>query len=117
MFLVLLFLCAGLSGLLIWPLWTLATNFQEAYTLSISIIIGLSLLFLILRQVKKHGAKNSLRFIIKLIILLAGISFPFTLVIHGKRLYALAAIIFFSLLFFLASKILKSKTTELKTGK
>ena len=117
MFIILLFLCAILASLIAYPLCMLATNFQGAYSISISIIILVSLAFMVLRQVKKHGAKEAIFFLTKFLIIAAGLASFFFMVISGKRLIAIIALVLAGALFLLASKILKSKNTELKTEK
>lgn len=115
MFIILLFLAAILASLIAFPLCLIATNFQSAYSISVSLIILMILAFIALRQIKKHGAKESLAFITKLLIIALGLASFFVMVIIGKRILAIIALLLAGALFLLASKLLKSKNTELKT--
>lgn len=117
MFILLLFACAILSTAVIFPLYYFAVNFQGIYSLAVSILALAGILFIIIRQVKKHGAKAALSFTLKFIIIAAGLSSFFVLVIHGKRIPAFLAIPASAVLYALMSKILKSKNTELSSEK
>ena len=117
MFIILLFLAAILASLIAFPLCLIATNFQSAYSISVSLIILMILSFIAFRQIKKQGARKSLAFITKFIIIALGLASFFVMVTSGRRIFAIMALVLSAVLFMLASKFLEPKNTELKTEK
>ena len=100
--------------MLAYPLWILATNFQNEYSLSVSFCALILFSVFLIKKIKKHGAKHSLRFFVKFLIVTLGIISSFTLVLYGKRLFALLTLVFMSTLYFLSAKFLKDEDKELK---
>ena len=115
MFIFLIFACALLTSLVIFPLHFCATTFSNIYSFTVTFLIAAFFFFIFIKQIKKHGAKSSISFITKFLIVMAGFSSFFALVIIGKRFFAILAIFAAAALYFLASKILKLKTTELSS--
>lgn len=115
MFIFLIFACALLTSLVIFPLYFCATTFSSIYSFTVTFLIAAFFFFIFIKQIKKHGAKSSISFITKFLIVMAGFSSFFALVIIGKRFFAILAIFAATALYFLASKILKLKTTELSS--
>ncbi|MBB5225840.1 hypothetical protein [Treponema ruminis] len=115
MFVFLIFACALLSSLLIFPLYFCATTFSTFYSFTVTFLIAAFLIFIFIKQIKKHGAKAAVFFLVKFLILAAGLSFSFIFVTKGSRLPALLILLAATALFILASKILKSKSTELSS--
>lgn len=117
MFIFLLVVCAIFCSALVYPLCTFATNFQSAYSFAVSALILCLLAFLAAKQVKKHGAKSALFFLIKSFIVITGITAVFAAVFSGKRLLALLALAATLALFALAARFLKSSAKELAAEK
>lgn len=117
MFIILLFACALLSSLLVYPLYFFATTFHTGYTATVSVLLIALFAFLTARQIKKHGLRQAVVFIIKFLIVAAGLSSFFILVIKGMRLFAFLALLAAAGLYILSAQKLKSKNLELSSEK
>ena len=113
MVIFLLFLCAILTSSLVYPLLLLATNFQKIYSVTISSLILLIFIFLCARQFLRHGIKPALKFIIKLLVVLAGFTTSFYLVLEGKRIVALFSLILAIIFFITITHFFRASSKEL----
>lgn len=104
MYIFLLLIFALLSSALVIPLMYFATTYQNTYTLLASILLAVFFVFISLRQLKKHGIKSAFRFLLRFLIIAAGLFLAVFLVLSGHRIYALLPLAVSSFLFYLASK-------------
>lgn len=117
MFLFLLFACALLSSLLVYPLFFFATNFHTGYSVTVSFLLIALSVFLFLRQIRKHGVRSAAVFITKFLIVAAGLSSFFVFVIRGTRIFAFLSIFAAAVFYIIAARKLKPKITELSSEK
>jgi len=113
MVIFLLFLCAILTSIIVYPLLLLATNFEKIYSMTISSLILLIFGFLCARQILRHGIRPALKFIIKLLLVLAGLATSFYLVLGGKRIFALLSLILATILFIIITHFFRTGSKEL----
>lgn len=117
MFIFLILACVALSSLLVLPLCYAATRFQSAYSLAVSVLLICFAVFLVAKQIKKHGAKAAFFFLVRLFIMTAGLASVFTAIFSGKRLAAALILAATVALFALSARFLKSSAKELAAEK
>lgn len=115
MFIVLLFICAALCSLLVYPLWLFATTQALAYSITVGSLLVLALVFFCVTRIKKHGAKSSLRVILHVLTVIFALSLAALFVLNKQRVFALLSLIGASALFFLISRALKPTARELSS--
>lgn len=102
-----------LTGLVIsFPLWKFATVSPSLYTTICLILIGLSIIFLIYKFIRKNSAKKNIRFFLKTVIFLAGFTGSILLVLSEHRLLALLSIIVMMILIFICNLCLYEKEMD-----
>ena len=109
MFILVLFALSVLASLFSYPLWLFATNFQGAYTIAVS-LLSLSVIFFFCAR---HFKKSTISVFLKIAVVFAGIFAFFSLVLHGKRLFAIPAILVAAVLYLFVSHFFASAKTEL----
>ena len=90
---LLLVACTALGAVIVWPLWKFATTLPQLYTATMLGVALCILLFLLVRHIKKNGAKKVLYRLAKIFVLIAGLCGCVALVLHGKRLFALPVLV------------------------
>ena len=85
--------CAAIGGGLVLPLWKWASGSPFSYSIAVTLAFALVLLILMARNFKKIGAARFFSRFARVVTLLAGFSACVLLVLHGKRLLALALLV------------------------
>jgi len=91
--LLLLAFCTLLGAAIVYPLWNFATKAPRVYTISILVLIGAILIFLLVKKILKSGAKTVFMHLLRIAIIVAGISGAVVLVLYEMRLLAIPALI------------------------
>ena len=85
---LLLLLCTLFAVAFVFPLWKFAMTYPKAYTFTILSILGLSLIFILIKKIRKSGIKIFAHLLLKFFTIIAGLTCIVILVFHGKRLFA-----------------------------
>ena len=110
---ILLFIFCIFIGLIIsYPLWKFATVSPELYTIICLFLIGLLILFFTIKFIRKNTIKKNIRFFLKVIIFLAGISGSIMLVLSEHRFFALLCFLMMLILFFICNLCLYEKEAD-----
>lgn len=91
--LLLLVFCTLLGASIVYPLWNFATKAPQVYTVSILVLIGAILIFLLVKKILKSGAKSVFLHLLRIAIIAAGICGAVVLVLYEMRLLAVPALI------------------------
>ena len=97
--LALLAVCTAAGALVVFPLWKFATLSPEAYTVFILALVALALAFAAVRRIRRHGMGQFARSLLKFAVAAGGLSACVLLVLSGRRLLALPALLVFALLY------------------
>ena len=110
---ILLVIFCIIRGLIIsYPLWKFATVSPELYTIICLFLIGLLILFFTIKFIRKNTIKKNIRFFLKVIIFLAGISGSIMLVLSEHRFFALLCFLMMLILFFICNLCLYEKEAD-----
>lgn len=106
--LFLLGLCAACGAVVVFPLWKFATAAPKAYTAVALAAIVLAAVIAAAKKAKSAGAKKSLLFAAKFLVVAGGAFLVFALVVFGQKLLALPAIVLIIFLYGILSFKAKS---------
>lgn len=109
---LLVIFCIFIGLLISYPLWKFATVSPELYTIICLFLIGLLILFFIIKFIRKNTIKKNIRFFLKVIIFLAGISGSIMLVLSEHRFFALLCFLMMLILFFICNLCLYEKEAD-----
>ena len=110
-FLLVIF-CIFIGLIISYPLWKFATVSPELYTIICLFLIGLLILFFTIKFIRKNTIKKNIRFFLKVIIFLAGISGCIMLVLSEHRFFALLCFLMMLILFFICNLCLYEKEAD-----
>ena len=106
---LLVIFCIFIGLIISYPLWKFATVSPELYTIICLFLIGLLILFFTIKFIRKNTIKKNIRFFLKVIIFLAGISGSIMLVLSEHRFFALLCFLMMLILFFICNLCLYEK--------
>ena len=109
---LLVIFCIFIGLLISYPLWKFATVSPELYTIICLFLIGLLILFFTIKFIRKNTIKKNVRFFLKVIIFLAGISGSIMLVLSEHRFFALLCFLMMLILFFICNLCLYEKEAD-----
>ena len=109
---LLVILCIFIGLIISYPLWKFATVSPELYTIICLFLIGLLILFFTIKFIRKNTIKKNIRFFLKVIIFLAGISGSIMLVLSEHRFFALLCFLMMLILFFICNLCLYEKEAD-----
>lgn len=109
---LLVIFCIFIGLLISYPLWKFATVSPELYTIICLFLIGLLILFSTIKFIRKNTIKKNIRFFLKVIIFLAGISGSIMLVLSEHRFFALLCFLMMLILFFICNLCLYEKEAD-----
>lgn len=109
---LLVIFCIFIGLIISYPLWKFATVSPELYTIICLFLIGLLILFFIIKFIRKNTIKKNIRFFLKVIIFLAGISGSIMLVLSEHRFFALLCFLMMLILFFICNLCLYEKEAD-----
>ena len=109
---LLVIFCIFIGLIISYPLWKFATVSPELYTIICLFLIGLLILFFTIKFIRKNTIKKNIRFFLKVIIFLAGISGSIMLVLSEHRFFALLCFLMMLILFFICNLCLYEKEAE-----
>ena len=104
--------CIFIGLIISYPLWKFATVSPELYTIICLFLIGLLILFFTIKFIRKNTIKKNIRFFLKVIIFLAGISGSIMLVLSEHRFFALLCFLMMLILFFICNLCLYEKEAD-----
>ena len=111
--LVLAAVLAAFSLAVVCPLCILAASSPRAYTIAVIAALTLALLCLIVRHVRRHGARQSVRLALRPAIAVSGFFLCARLIVGGNRPLALGALLAAAALFVIVPRILGAGAKEL----
>ena len=100
--------CALASFVVIAPLWLFANKEPRIYTVAVLVAAAAFVVYKCVRAAKKAGAKKSLFFALKALVVLAGIFAAVFALANWMRLLFLAAVVGAAILFNIVSHIEKN---------
>lgn len=109
---LLVIFCIFIGLIISYPLWKFATVSPELYTIICLFLIGLLILFFTIKFIRKNTIKKNVRFFLKVIIFLAGISGCIMLVLSEHRFSALLCFLMMLILFFICNLCLYEKEAD-----
>lgn len=109
---LLVIFCIFIGLIISYPLWKFATVSPELYTIICLFLIGLLILFFTIKFIRKNTIKKNIRFFLKVIIFLAGISGSIMLVLSEHRFFALLCFLMMLILFFICDLCLYEKEAD-----
>ena len=109
---LLVIFCIFIGLIISYPLWKFATVSPELYTIICLFLIGLLILFFTIKYIRKNTIKKNIRFFLKVIIFLAGISGSIMLVLSEHRFFALLCFLMMLILFFICNLCLYEKEAD-----
>lgn len=109
---LLVIFCIFIGLIISYPLWKFATVSPELYTIICLFLIGLLILFFTIKLIRKNTIKKNIRFFLKVIIFLAGISGSIMLVLSEHRFFALLCFLMMLILFFICNLCLYEKEAD-----
>lgn len=109
---LLVIFCIFIGLIISYPLWKFATVSPELYTIVCLFLIGLLILFFTIKFIRKNTIKKNIRFFLKVIIFLAGISGSIMLVLSEHRFFALLCFLMMLILFFICNLCLYEKEAD-----
>lgn len=109
---LLVIFCIFIGLIISYPLWKFATVSPELYTIICLFLIGLLILFFAIKFIRKNTIKKNIRFFLKVIIFLAGISGSIMLVLSEHRFFALLCFFLMLILFFICNLCLYEKEAD-----
>ena len=109
---LLVIFCIFIGLIISYPLWKFATVSSELYTIICLFFIGLLILFFTIKFIRKNTIKKNIRFFLKVIIFLAGISGSIMLVLSEHRFFALLCFLMMLILFFICNLCLYEKEAD-----
>ncbi|MBR0546101.1 MAG: hypothetical protein IIW99_07805 [Treponema sp.] len=109
---LLVIFCIFIGLIISYPLWKFATVSPELYTIICLFLIGLLILFFTIKFIRKNTIKKNVRFFLKVIIFLAGISGSIMLVLSEHRFFALLCFLMMLILFFICNLCLYEKEAD-----
>ena len=109
---LLVIFCIFIGLIISYPLWKFATVSPELYTIICLFLIGLLVLFFTIKFIRKNTIKKNIRFFLKVIIFLAGISGSIMLVLSEHRFFALLCFLMMLILFFICNLCLYEKEAD-----
>ncbi|MBQ1175401.1 MAG: hypothetical protein MR911_08980 [Spirochaetia bacterium] len=109
---LLVIFCIFIGLIISYPLWKFATVSPELYTIICLFLIGLLILFFTIKFIRKNTIKKNIRFFLKVIIFLAGISGSIMLVLSEHRFFALLCFLMMLILFFICNLCLYEKEAD-----
>lgn len=109
---LLVIFCIFIGLIISYPLWKFATVSPELYTIISLFLIGLLILFFTIKFIRKNTIKKNIRFFLKVIIFLAGISGSIMLVLSEHRFFALLCFLMMLILFFICNLCLYEKEAD-----
>lgn len=109
---LLVIFCIFIGLIISYPLWKFATVSPELYTIICLFLIGLLILFSTIKFIRKNTIKKNIRFFLKVIIFLAGISGSIMLVLSEHRFFALLCFLMMLILFFICNLCLYEKEAD-----
>lgn len=109
---LLVIFCIFIGLIISYPLWKFATVSPELYTIICLFLIGLLILFFTIKFIRKNTIKKNIRFFLKVIIFLAGISVSIMLVLSEHRFFALLCFLMMLILFFICNLCLYEKEAD-----
>lgn len=109
---LLVIFCIFIGLIISYPLWKFATVSPELYTIICLFLIGLLILFFTIKFIRKNTIKKNVRFFLKVIIFLAGISGSIMLVLSEHRFFALLCFFMMLILFFICNLCLYEKEAD-----
>lgn len=109
---LLVIFCIFIGLIISYPLWKFATVSPELYTIICLFLIGLLILFFTIKFIRKNTIKKNVRFFLKVIIFLAGISGSIMLVLSEHRFFALLCFLMILILFFICNLCLYEKEAD-----
>lgn len=109
---LLVIFCIFIGLIISYPLWKFATVSPELYTIICLFLIGLLILFFTIKFIRKNAIKKNIRFFLKVIIFLAGISGSIMLVLSEHRFFALLCFLMMLILFFICNLCLYEKEAD-----
>ena len=109
---LLVIFCIFIGLIISYPLWKFATVSPELYTIICLFLIGLLILFITIKFIRKNTIKKNIRFFLKVIIFLAGISGSIMLVLSEHRFFALLCFLMMLILFFICNLCLYEKEAD-----
>lgn len=109
---LLVIFCIFIGLIISYPLWKFATVSPELYTIICLFLIGLLILFFTIKFIRKNTIKKNIRFFLKVIIFLAGISGSIMLVLSEHRFFALLCFLMILILFFICNLCLYEKEAD-----
>lgn len=109
---LLVIFCIFIGFIISYPLWKFATVSPELYTIICLFLIGLLILFFTIKFIRKNTIKKNIRFFLKVIIFLAGISGSIMLVLSEHRFFALLCFLMMLILFFICNLCLYEKEAD-----
>lgn len=109
---LLVIFCFFIGLIISYPLWKFATVSPELYTIICLFLIGLLILFFTIKFIRKNTIKKNIRFFLKVIIFLAGISGSIMLVLSEHRFFALLCFLMMLILFFICNLCLYEKEAD-----
>ena len=109
---LLVIFCIFIGLIISYPLWKFATVSPELYTIIYLFLIGLLILFFTIKFIRKNTIKKNIRFFLKVIIFLAGISGSIMLVLSEHRFFALLCFLMMLILFFICNLCLYEKEAD-----
>ena len=109
---LLVIFCIFIGLIISYPLWKFATVSPELYTIICLFLIGLLILFFTIKFIRKNTIKKNIRFFLRVIIFLAGISGSIMLVLSEHRFFALLCFLMMLILFFICNLCLYEKEAD-----
>ena len=109
---LLVIFCIFIGLIISYPLWKFATVSPELYTIICLFLIELLILFFTIKFIRKNTIKKNIRFFLKVIIFLAGISGSIMLVLSEHRFFALLCFLMMLILFFICNLCLYEKEAD-----
>ncbi len=85
---LLLIVCTAIGSAFVLPLWAFAMKAPVLYTICTLIIFSSLCVFFVAKKAKQAGYKRSIRFLLQLFIVVAGIAGIILFVLHEKRILA-----------------------------
>ncbi|MCR5171877.1 MAG: hypothetical protein K6B73_03310 [Treponema sp.] len=102
-------LCCIIGSAFVYPLWYFATTLPHTYTLVFMTIFCAVLLFLAVKKVISAGFYKTFIFLLKVLVILAGIAACIALIMSGRRFFAIPVFIATLLIYGVLSFTLKPK--------
>ena len=109
---LLVIFCIYICLIISYTLLKIATVSPELYTIICLFLIGLLILFFTIKFIRKNTIKKNIRFFLKVIIFLAGISGCIMLVLSEHRFFALLCFLMMLILFFICNLCLYEKEAD-----